>query len=150
MTLKLAIEDAIHRAAPDIAEIVAAGGAPPLLQIQVAGQPRQTDGWATAGSLSELSSGGAAVKRVEGEDVLFARLREARYAYRPVCPGCHAQLDGESFQGTEFRCASCGNRYDAIRAGRCLDQPQLQLEPVPLLTTDQGLVKVALRPVAAA
>jgi Fe-S cluster biogenesis protein NfuA/nitrite reductase/ring-hydroxylating ferredoxin subunit len=154
MTLKLAIEDAIHRAAPDIDEVVAdgvvEGGPPPLLQIQVAGQPRQTEGWATAGSLSELSSGGAAVKRVEGEDVLFARIEESRYAYRPVCPGCHAKLGAETLQGTEFRCASCGNRYDAIRAGRCLDQPRLQLEPVPLLMSDAGLVTVALRPAALA
>jgi Fe-S cluster biogenesis protein NfuA/nitrite reductase/ring-hydroxylating ferredoxin subunit len=154
MTLKLAIEDAIHRAAPDIEEVVAdgvvEGGPPPLLQIQVAGQPRPTEGWATAGALSELSSGGAAVKRVEGEDVLFARIEESRYAYRPVCPGCHAQLDGDSLHGAEFRCASCGNRYDAIRAGRCLDQPQLGLEPVPLLVSEGGLVKVALRPSAVA
>ena len=154
MTLKLAIEDAIHRAAPDIEEVVADGvadgGPPPLLQIQVAGQPRPTEGWATAGALSELSSGGAAVKRVEGEDVLFARIGESRYAYRPVCPGCHAKLDADSLQGTELRCASCGNRYDAIRAGRCLDQPHIQLEPVPLLAAEDGLVKVALRPSAVA
>ena len=34
--------------------------------------------------------------------------------------------------------------YDALRAGRCLDAPQLHLEPVPLLVGDDGLVKVAL------
>ncbi|MEA2442650.1 MAG: hypothetical protein QOH76_4074 [Thermoleophilaceae bacterium] len=149
MTLKLAIEDAIHKAAPDVDEIVAEGAVepapPPLLQIQVAGQPKPTEGWSTAGSLAELSSGGATVRRVEGEDVLFARIGEARYAYRTPCPGCGASLGGEALEGTEFRCAECGNRYDAIRAGRCLDQPQLQLEPVPLLDTDAGLVKVALR-----
>jgi hypothetical protein len=32
-----------------------------------------------------------------------------------------------------------------LRAGRCLDAPQLHLDPVPLLTDDDGLVKVALR-----
>jgi Fe-S cluster biogenesis protein NfuA/nitrite reductase/ring-hydroxylating ferredoxin subunit len=149
MTLKLAIEDAIHKAAPDVDEIVAEGvvepAPPPLLQIQVAGQPRPTEGWSTAGSLAELSSGGATVKRVEGEDVLFARIGEARYAYRTSCPGCGSELGAESLEGSEFRCGECGNRYDAIRAGRCLDQPQLQLEPVPLLDTEAGLVKVALR-----
>jgi Fe-S cluster biogenesis protein NfuA/nitrite reductase/ring-hydroxylating ferredoxin subunit len=149
MTLKLAIEDAIHKAAPDVDEIVAEGAVEPppapLLQIQVAGQPRPTEGWSTAGSLAELSSGGATVKRVEGEDVLFARIGEARYAYRTSCPGCGDTLGSGSLEGSEFRCGSCGNRYDAIRAGRCLDQPQLQLEPVPLLDTEAGLVKVALR-----
>jgi Fe-S cluster biogenesis protein NfuA/nitrite reductase/ring-hydroxylating ferredoxin subunit len=152
MTLKLAIEDAIHKAAPDVEEILAEGVVeekpPPLLQIQVAGQ-KPVEGWATAGSLAELSSGGATVKRVEGEDVLFARVGESRYAYRPRCPSCKAMLDGDSLRGTEFECAGCGQRYDAIRAGRCLEQPQLQLEPVPLLDTGAGLVKVALRTAAA-
>jgi Fe-S cluster biogenesis protein NfuA/nitrite reductase/ring-hydroxylating ferredoxin subunit len=155
MTLKLAIEDAIHKAAPDVEEIVADGVVEerpaPILQIQVAGQPRldNGDGWATAGSLAELSSGGAVVKRVEGEDVLFARVGDSSYAYRRSCPGCGTSLDGDSLHGTEFRCGACGNRYDAIRAGRCLEQPRLQLEPVPLLATDAGLVKIALRPAAA-
>ena len=35
-------------------------------------------------------------------------------------------------------------RYDVLRAGRCLDSPQLHLEPVPLLEGEDGLVKVAL------
>jgi Fe-S cluster biogenesis protein NfuA/nitrite reductase/ring-hydroxylating ferredoxin subunit len=138
MTLKLAIEDAIRKAAPDVEEIVADGAVePPILQLQVVGQ-----GWASAGSLAGLA--GAEVRRVEGEDVLFARIGEASYAYRPRCPGCGASLDGTSLHGTEFECGSCGNRYDAIRAGRCLDQPQLQLVPLPLLDTEAGLVKVAV------
>jgi Fe-S cluster biogenesis protein NfuA/nitrite reductase/ring-hydroxylating ferredoxin subunit len=152
MTLKLAIEDAIQKAAPDVEEIVAEGVVeekpPPILQIQVAGQ-KPVEGWSTAGSLAELSSGGATVKRVDGEDVLFARIGDSSYAYRPGCPGCGATLDGGSLHGTEFACSGCGQRYDAIRAGRCLEQPQLQLEPVPLLSSDAGLVKVALRPAVA-
>jgi Fe-S cluster biogenesis protein NfuA/nitrite reductase/ring-hydroxylating ferredoxin subunit len=145
MTLKLAIEDAIHKAAPDIDEIVADGvveeAPPPLLQIQIAGQPK-AEGWVDAGSLLGLS--GATVRRVGGEDVLFARIGDSRYAYRTRCPGCASTLGGDSLEGTEFRCPSCGNRYDAIRAGRCLEQPQLQLAPLPLLDTDAGLVKVAM------
>jgi hypothetical protein len=38
--------------------------------------------------------------------------------------------------------------FDVLRAGRCLDAPQLHLEPVPLLVDDAGLVKVALGAVA--
>jgi nitrite reductase/ring-hydroxylating ferredoxin subunit len=44
----------------------------------------------------------------------------------------------------ELICPGCANRYDVLRAGRCLDAPQLHLEPVPLLVEDSGLVKVAL------
>jgi Fe-S cluster biogenesis protein NfuA/nitrite reductase/ring-hydroxylating ferredoxin subunit len=144
MTLKLAIEDAIHKAAPDVEEIVADGavdpGPPPLLQIQVAGQ-KPAEGWVEAGSLGGLA--GAELRCIDGEDVLFARVGGSTYAYRPACPACHASLDGDSLHGTELVCRDCGTTFDAIRAGRCLEQPQLQLEPVPLLGT-----KVALRAVA--
>jgi Fe-S cluster biogenesis protein NfuA/nitrite reductase/ring-hydroxylating ferredoxin subunit len=159
VTLKLAIEDAIHKAAPDVAEIVAEGvvpePTPAVLQIQLpqaagqqaAGPP--ADSWATAGSLAELSGGGAVLKRVSGEDVLFARLGESVYAYRPPCPACGETLGADALQGTELVCPSCSNRYDAMRAGRCLESPQLNLEPVPLLSADSGLVKIALGAAAA-
>ncbi|GAC1318658.1 MAG: hypothetical protein NVSMB25_08380 [Thermoleophilaceae bacterium] len=154
MTLKLAIEDAIRRAAPDVEEIVAEGVVEerpaPLLQIEVRGEPRPAEGWARAGSLEELTEGGATVRRVEGEDVLFARIGTASYAYRPLCPGCGAQLTADALAGTELVCHGCGLGFDAIRAGRCHDQPQLQLEPVPLLADESGLVKIALRAAAAA
>jgi Fe-S cluster biogenesis protein NfuA/nitrite reductase/ring-hydroxylating ferredoxin subunit len=131
MTLKLAIEDAIHKAAPDVDEIVAEGVVEetPLPQVvQV--------GWADTGPLRDIA--GAEVKTVDGEDVLFARIGDSTYAYRPPCPACNEPLGANSLQGTELACA-CGARFDAIRAGRCLDQPQLQLEPVPLLGTKVAL-----------
>jgi Fe-S cluster biogenesis protein NfuA/nitrite reductase/ring-hydroxylating ferredoxin subunit len=146
VTLKLAIEDAIHKAAPEIEEVLAEGAVtPPVIQIQLpqAGGPPE-ESWATAGSLAELSGGGAVLKQVSGEAVLFARLGESVYAYRPHCPSCGEELDAAALDGAEFVCPSCANRYDAMRAGRCLDAPQLNLEPVPLLATDAGLVKVAL------
>ena len=126
--------------------------APPLLQIQVAGGPARAqqaaangERWSAAGALGELSSGGATLKRVDGDDVLFLRLEESCYAYRPDCPGCHATIGPASLRGVNIVCQGCGLGFDAIRAGRCLDQPQLQLEPVPLLTDGAGQVRVALR-----
>jgi nitrite reductase/ring-hydroxylating ferredoxin subunit len=95
--------------------------------------------------MGALSSGGATVKRVDGDDVLFLRLEDSYYAYRPSCPGCHATLGPAAIEGVNIVCSGCGLSFDAIRAGRCLDQPQLQLEPVPLLADQSGLVKVALR-----
>jgi Fe-S cluster biogenesis protein NfuA/nitrite reductase/ring-hydroxylating ferredoxin subunit len=147
VTLKLAIEDAINKACPDVEEIVAEGVAEPklpkVIQLPQAGGP-PAEAWTTAGSLAELSGGGAVVKRVAGEEVLFARLGESLYAYRPGCPSCGAELDATALDGAEVVCPACANRYDAMRAGRCLDEPQLNLEPVPLLAGDAGLVKVAL------
>jgi nitrite reductase/ring-hydroxylating ferredoxin subunit len=84
------------------------------------------------------------VKRVESEELLFLKLAENTYAYRPRCPGCGAPLADGVLAGVELACPGCGNRYDVLRAGRCLDAPELHLDPVPLLVDDTGLVKVAL------
>jgi Fe-S cluster biogenesis protein NfuA/nitrite reductase/ring-hydroxylating ferredoxin subunit len=134
MTLKLAIEDAIRKAAPDVDEIIADGVVPePVLQLQVVGQ-----GWATVDGVA-----GTEIRSVEGKDVLFTRIGDSSYAYRPGCPSCHASLGAGSVRGTELTCPGCGLVFDAIRAGRCVEQPQLQLEPVPLLEAG-GMVKVSV------
>jgi Fe-S cluster biogenesis protein NfuA/nitrite reductase/ring-hydroxylating ferredoxin subunit len=159
MTLKLAIEDAIHKAAPDVEAIEAEGAVeqplppaqPGLIQLEMAGSPgngaasAEPGGeWALAGGLPELSSAGAIVKRVAGEEVLFARVGDTDYAYRPRCPGCEQTVEASGVRGIELTCGSCGRSFDLIRAGRCLEEPKLYLDPVPLLTSDAGIVKVAL------
>jgi Fe-S cluster biogenesis protein NfuA/nitrite reductase/ring-hydroxylating ferredoxin subunit len=158
VTLKLAIEDAIHKAAPDVEEIRAEGAAeeapaPQLIQLEVPDQwdrapaaaPSEAS-WAMAGGLPELAAtgGGPLVKEVSGEELLFLRLGESTYAYRPACPGCGESLAGAAVEGIELACPGCGNRYDVMRAGRCLDAPQVHLDPVPLLVDESGLVKVAV------
>jgi Fe-S cluster biogenesis protein NfuA/nitrite reductase/ring-hydroxylating ferredoxin subunit len=162
MTLKLAIEDAIRKAAPDVEEIEAEGTvepAPPpgLVQLEVAmspgvalpmagdeSPPSTGDSWTMAGGLPELGRGSPVVKSIGGEPVLFLDLDGAKYAYRPGCPACGESLAGAALHLTELECPSCAKHYDALRAGRCLDTPQLHLEPVPLLVDDAGLIRVAL------
>jgi Fe-S cluster biogenesis protein NfuA/nitrite reductase/ring-hydroxylating ferredoxin subunit len=153
VTLKLAIEEAIQRAAPDVAEIVAEGvteaapqSGPTLLQIDVPASMQQSagPGWAMAGGLPDVPDGALLVKAVGGENLLFLRLGNNVYAYRPECAACRESLAGAKLIGTTLECASCSSQYDVLRAGRCLDSPQLHLEPVPLLVDESGLVKVAL------
>jgi Fe-S cluster biogenesis protein NfuA/nitrite reductase/ring-hydroxylating ferredoxin subunit len=157
VTLKLAIEDAIHKAAPDVVEIVAegvaaeapaSGGNGQLIQLEPpqppADQPAPAAEWAMAGGMPELQGERPLLKDVSGESILFLRLAGTVYAYRPDCPGCGASLEGGALEATALACGQCGNRYDVLRAGRCLDQPQLHLEPLPLLVDESGLVKVAL------
>jgi Fe-S cluster biogenesis protein NfuA/nitrite reductase/ring-hydroxylating ferredoxin subunit len=154
MTLKLAIEDAIHKAAPEVERVEADGVSAPqpvpgptLLQLEVSDAlrgPEPAEGWATAGGLPELSGGGLVVKRVSGDPVLFVRLEDTYFAYRPVCPSCEEGLDDAVLSGAELACGACGRRYDVRRAGRGVDEPQLYMDPVPLLLDDAGLVKVAL------
>jgi Fe-S cluster biogenesis protein NfuA/nitrite reductase/ring-hydroxylating ferredoxin subunit len=156
VTLKLAIEDAIHKAAPDIDGIEAEGVEPAptpaggLLQIEMAlpmapaANGNGHEAWAMAGGMPELRGGGQVVKTVAGEPVLFASVDDTVYAYRPGCPACAASLADGVLLGTELACSGCGHRYEVRLAGRCLDDPELHLDPVPLLVDDAGLVKVAL------
>jgi Fe-S cluster biogenesis protein NfuA/nitrite reductase/ring-hydroxylating ferredoxin subunit len=157
MTLKLAIEDAVLKAVPDVdvvqaqdqGDAPAPTAGPPLLQIEVLAAPT-ADAWATAGALPQLSSGGLLLKDVAGEPVLFLRLPDGTpYAYRPQCPGCAGSLQEGTLRsaglvGAELACPGCGHRYDVVRAGRCVDAPELHLEPVPLLVDESGLVRIAL------
>ena len=71
------------------------------------------------------------------------RRNGAFYAYRNLCAGCGESQEGGSLKGAELGCPGCGRRYDVRRAGRCLDDPQLHLEPIPLLVSEEGLVKIA-------
>jgi Fe-S cluster biogenesis protein NfuA/nitrite reductase/ring-hydroxylating ferredoxin subunit len=160
MTLKLAIENAIFKAAPEIDEVVAVDEAPassPLLQIEMmpslgstqAAIPAEIEGsWTMAGGLPDLEVGRLLVREIGGQSILFLKIGEHLYAYRPRCPACEGSLADALLLGAELICPGCRNRYDPLRAGRCLDSPQLHLEPVPLLIGEDGLVKVAL-PVAA-
>ncbi len=166
MTLKLAIEEAVMKAAPDLDGIEAEGVAEPkpapnivagpTLRRKEKKQPKE-DGasWTVVGGLPQLSGGGMLAKEVSGEPVLFVKLVNDLYAYRNLCPGCGESLEGGSLKVAELSCPGCEYRYDVRRAGRCLDDPQLHLEPVPLLETEieveehQGLgrrsiVKIAL------
>jgi Fe-S cluster biogenesis protein NfuA/nitrite reductase/ring-hydroxylating ferredoxin subunit len=157
MTLKLAIENAIRKAAPEVEQVLAVE--PPaapqsgLLQIEVAPavldpvlpDPTPVDStWTMAGGLPELASGGTVLKAIGGTPLLFLRLGGQAYAYHPHCPACEDSLERASIEGIELSCSGCGNRYDVLRAGRGVDLPQLHLEPVPLLEDEDGLVRVAL------
>ena len=151
MTLKLAIENAVHKHAPEIESVVAAEApeASALLQIEVIAPAHEPEGvWAMAGGLPDLAGGRPVLKRVSGEPIVFAAVGASTYAYQDGCPACSASLDGTRLDGAALVCPGCGNRYDVIRAGRCLDSPHLHLEPVPLLVGPDGLVKVAVRAAA--
>ena len=157
MTLKLAIEDAIHKAAPDVDAVVAEGAAEPapapagLLQIELSEAlrappgPAPADGvWAPAGDLGDLDADRPVVRAVAGAEVLFVALDGERYAYRPACPACGASLDRGALDGAALRCGGCGERYDVRAAGRGVDTPERHLEPVPLLVGADGAARVAL------
>jgi Fe-S cluster biogenesis protein NfuA/nitrite reductase/ring-hydroxylating ferredoxin subunit len=149
MTLKLAIEEAVLKAAPDLERIEAEGVAEPspkpattfvagpTLRRKEKERPEQ-DGasWTVVGGLPQLSGGGMLLKEISGEPVLFLKLGDDFYAYRHLCPGCGKSLQQGSLKGAELTCSGCGHRYNVRRAGRCLDALQLHLEPIPLLVSE--------------
>jgi Fe-S cluster biogenesis protein NfuA/nitrite reductase/ring-hydroxylating ferredoxin subunit len=171
MTLKLAIEEAIQKTAPDLEGIEAEGVTEEPAPTIVAGptlrrkekkppEPveasrRDASAWTVVGGLPQLTDGGLLVKEVAGEAVLFLKVGELFFAYRHLCPGCGESLEGGSLEGHELGCPGCGRRYDVRRAGSCLDDSRLHLEPIPLLadTVDvqerqgsgrRSMVKIAL------
>jgi Fe-S cluster biogenesis protein NfuA/nitrite reductase/ring-hydroxylating ferredoxin subunit len=156
ITLKLAIEEAIYKAAPDLDGLQVEGvtDPPPRPGIPVTFVPmrrhkdstrstQQEGGWKVVEGLQPLSGGILKVVTVQKEPVIFCKIADTYYAYHNRCAGCNAPLDDATLEGTHLTCSSCGRQYDVCRAGRCLEIPNLFLEPVPLLVED-GKVKVAL------
>src|SRR5215210_888790 len=109
MTLKLAIEEAVLKAAPDLEGVEAEGMAEepppnptttfvagPTLRRKEKKPPEENGGasWTVVGGLPQLLSGGLLVKEVSGEPVLFVKLGDDFYAYRHRCPGCGESLEG--------------------------------------------------------
>jgi nitrite reductase/ring-hydroxylating ferredoxin subunit len=153
MTLKLAIEEAVLKAAPDLEGVEAEGMAEepppkptttfvagPTLRRKEKKQPEENGAsWTVVGGLPQLSGRGTLVKEISGEPLLFLKLGDDFYAYRHLCPGCGESLEGGSLEGTELGCQGCGRRYDVRLAGRCVDDPQLHLGPIPLLANEEDV-----------
>lgn len=157
VTLKLAVEDAVMKAAPEllgieadgVAEGVAGsngnGNGDGLLHIEMAVPPSASaPGWAPVGPAREVTGAGPQVRDIRGEPVLFLRFGGEDYAYRPRCPACDASLTGRDLDGGEIACGACGERFDVRRAGMSTTSPVHQLEPVPLLVGADGQLTVAL------
>ena len=149
-TLKLAIEEAIHKTAPEVEQIEAEGAveeeeAPPLLRLELSDtlRAKRDDAW-TAVADPALESGESVLLDVDGQEVLFLKLSRSMYAYRPPCPGCGESLVAAPLHDGCVACPACGARYDVRRAGRSLDSPDVNLKPVPLLHDSGGGMKVAL------
>jgi len=152
VTLTLAIEEAINKAAPDLERLQVEGVTQPPRAINVTplkkansttDTPEKLIFWNVISGLEDLHDGVLIAKTVQRESLVFCLVAGSYYAYRNRCRGCGKPLDNGKIERTTLICASCGKYYDIIRAGRCLDTPDLFLEPVPLLEKD-GKVKVSL------
>lgn len=163
ITLKLAIEEAIYKAAPDLEGLQVEGVVEPPSQPgrtmpvtfvprkrqkdEAHGQEAQDDAvWSIVEGV-EIRNGlqGSSLQTivVRQQSLLLCFVAGNYYAYHNRCGSCDASLESAKLEGTSLICSSCGRRYDICRAGRCLDAPELFLEPVPLLV-EGGKMKVAI------
>ncbi len=158
VTLKLAIEEAIYKAAPDLDGLQVEGVidppprpgtpitfVPPRKRKDSTSTPsnEQNGVWNVLEGLPSLPEGKLKAVTIQDEALLLSQIAGTYYAYHNRCSHCHASLTNGRLEGTHLVCPSCGRQYDICRAGRCLDTPDLFLEPVPLLV-EGGKVKVAL------
>jgi Fe-S cluster biogenesis protein NfuA/nitrite reductase/ring-hydroxylating ferredoxin subunit len=161
VTLKLAIEDAVLKAAPEVHAVEAVGQEPasaapaptgavlPIVhgELPIAAPAR----WASIGALGTLRGDGTPLRReVDGARLLLCTLEDELYAYVDRCPGCRGALTEPTIDAAgALCCGGCGRRYDVRHAGQAVGGGLLALDPVPLLVGDGGAVRVALDGVAA-
>ena len=164
VTLELAVEDAIHAAAPEIVRIdveqgtqVTDGNVIPVEQLTARLRSAETGAvsWAPAMPLEDLAVGGLHRTTVAGMEVLLCRLLSGVYAYRDACASCGAPFEGAGLQrapsspgSAVLTCRGCDAHFDIRRAGTDVQDATRHLEPVPLLERN-GVVELAVRsPVA--
>lgn len=154
-TVRVAIENAVLAAAPEIVAVHAEGmverpARTELLQIQPYRatepdpEPLPGGGWQVLPDPPALARGEVVGVELAGVAVLLVRTDSERYAYRNRCAACSAALDEASVQGSVLRCPVCGAGFDLAVAGRPVDDGGGdQLDPLPLLADGQG-VRIAV------
>ena len=138
-TMELAIERAIEELAPDLLGLDVEGVVAPAPR---APAPAAEVEWVTLDGVAGLERGQLIATAPE---LIVANVAGTLLAYRDRCAGCGGALGHATLLGGTIACPSCKRMFDLPRAGRCVnvDDPGLQLEPVPLLRNG-GPVRVAL------
>jgi Fe-S cluster biogenesis protein NfuA/nitrite reductase/ring-hydroxylating ferredoxin subunit len=158
VTVQSAIEDAVRKAAPELAGLDVQGVVEEprresnLLQIGGLGAqdalppqaPREE--WASV-TRPDLAPGQLGSLDVDGLPVLLCSLEDNLYAYRNSCASCGALLDGGRLEDEALTCAACGHSYNVRLAGRSLRGETVHLQPLPLLQQN-GSLRIAMSAVA--
>ena len=145
LTMKLAVEEAIYDSAPDILELTVEGIVEPAKKLLEVRPPASVAGtnWEELPGFEAMATGAMRTVDVKGQPVLVCSIDGTYYAYSSKCPACDMSLSDARLDLTTLVCSSCDQHFDAMRAGRSLDQPALHLQPFPLLV-EQGRPKIAL------
>jgi Fe-S cluster biogenesis protein NfuA/nitrite reductase/ring-hydroxylating ferredoxin subunit len=158
VTLKLAIEDAIYEAAPDITGLQVEGvkeepraktlGFVPIEQLG-GGNGHNRDAareqveWEEIFGLDTIAPGTARKMGAGGKDIVVCRVNGSLYAYEDSCAACGKSLEGAVLESATLVCPGCQREFDIVRAGRSLNAPDIHLLPLPLLA-ENGRARVAV------
>ena len=168
VTLELAVEDALHAAAPEVSSIeviapeTAAAESTTVipaesLLAQVHSRVQANGGspaaWHPMPDVADLAPGEVGGFSVAGAVVLACRVGDQLYAYRDHCPACDGSFAGAALHRRTttaepvLRCPRCHAHYDVVHAGARLDDSENQaaqhLDPIPLLLRD-GVLSIAV------
>jgi Fe-S cluster biogenesis protein NfuA/nitrite reductase/ring-hydroxylating ferredoxin subunit len=153
-TLELAIKKALMESAPDLLGLEVEGVAEPPAHPPLPGTPlplAPTAGngagrgtWTSVPGVVDLPDGVHAGVTVDGTDLLVANVNGTLLAYVDSCAACSSSLGEGLLSSGVLSCPRCSQRFDLPRAGRAVDQPDVQLGPVPLLVEGSSEVRVAL------
>jgi Fe-S cluster biogenesis protein NfuA/nitrite reductase/ring-hydroxylating ferredoxin subunit len=151
VTVRMTIEEAVLKAAPEVAGIEVEGQSTPperLLQIgRGPGLEAALPGprWRAVPTAELPTVGRFGAVRLDQAQLLICRLGESLYAYADTCATCGSVLSavGSGLSGDLLQCGSCAARYDLRLAGKAQDGTGRHLAPFPLLDDDAG-VRVAL------
>jgi Fe-S cluster biogenesis protein NfuA/nitrite reductase/ring-hydroxylating ferredoxin subunit len=145
-TLELAVRQSLEELAPDLLGMDVEG-LPDPEEEALSGIPlpmaAQTRAWFDVDGIGELQPDGLAAAEVGGMPLVIGNVEGTLLAYRNACVSCGGALDAGMLSAGALTCPGCGRSFFLPRAGRSLDDDDIQLEPVPLLR-ENGSVRVAL------
>ena len=136
VTMELAVRQAVEEACPDLLGFEVEG-------VATQHTPAEAPKWMALENFGRLENGQMRALDVATIPVLFVKAGENLYAYRNFCPACQSSLDLAVLDAKVLSCRS-GHRFDVQRAGLSPDNPELHLEPFPLLSAN-GAVKISVR-----
>jgi Fe-S cluster biogenesis protein NfuA/nitrite reductase/ring-hydroxylating ferredoxin subunit len=143
VTLELAIRHAIEEACPDLIGFEVEGAPAQSAGATVAPHPqRATPNWIVIDHALQLDDGAGMSVRVGDLRLVICKVNGDLYAYRNNCPTCNMPLNTRMLDSGLLQCG-LGHQYDVRQAGRCPDNPNVHLDPFPLLILDD-VVKVAV------
>lgn len=137
-TLELGIKQAIEEICPDLLGLEVEGA----VEAPSKSSHNLDAGWKVIKGVDVLPNGAMKAVEIPGLQLIICRVDKKLYAYRNLCPACDRSFSNGTLEGKILGC-QLGHRYDVQFAGQCTDDPDIHLDPFPLLE-DGGVVKVSI------